>query len=116
VCHVLIIEDEMLIALDIEDILTRQGATSFDVVDTEAAAVLAASLHRPDLITADVVLNAGFGSKAVEAITERYGQIPTIFITATPEACDPGRAARVLRKPVNETAVCKAYQALRPAA
>jgi len=115
VCHVLIIEDEALIALDIEDILSRQGATSFDVVDTEDAAIKAASARRPDIITADVVLKMGLGSSAVETISDRYGPIPTIFITATPEVCRPGQTSHILRKPVNETAVSKAYHALRPA-
>ncbi len=115
-CHVLIIEDETLIALDIEDILLRQGATSFDVVATEADAVCAALLRRPDFITADLVLKTGLGSTAVETITERYGDIPTLFISATPEVCHAGQTTRVLRKPVNESAVCKAYHALRSAA
>lgn len=115
-CHVLIIEDEELIALDIEDILGRQGATSFDLVDTEQAAIAAAEARRPDLITVDVVLKAGFGPAAVDAITARHGPIPVIFITATPEACKPSERTRVLRKPVNEMAVSKAYHALRTAA
>ena len=115
-CHVLIIEDEMLIALDLEDILTRLGATSCDLADTEQAAIDAAAAHRPDVITADVVLKTGMGPSAVETITERYGPIPVIFITATPDVCRPSQTARILRKPVNEAAVSRAYQALRPAA
>jgi CheY-like chemotaxis protein len=116
VCHVLIIEDEELIALDIEDILARQGATSFDLVDTEQGAVAAALAHRPDIITVDVILRTGFGPSAVDAITESLGPIPVIFITSTPGACRNGALARVVRKPVNETAVSKAYQALYVAA
>lgn len=111
--HVLIIEDELLIALDIEDILLRLGATSVERVDTEQAAVAAAQAHRPDLITADAILRVGFGPAAVDAIIERHGPIPTIFITATPEACRPGALAHVLRKPVNEAAVTHAFETLR---
>jgi two-component system, response regulator PdtaR len=116
VCHVLIIEDELLIALDIEEILTRAGATSFDRVDSEQAAVAAAELRRPDLMTVDVVLRSGFGPSAVDTIAKRHGDIPTIYITATPEACRSGGHTRVLCKPVNEGAVARAYNALRPAA
>ena len=115
-CHVLIIEDERLIALDIEDILTRQGATSFDMVDTEQDAIDAATSRRPDVITADVVLRAGSGPTAVEAILARYGPIPTLYITGTPDVCRPTATVRVLRKPVNETALTRAFQAMRPAA
>jgi len=116
VCHVLIIEDEPLIALDIEDILSRQGATSFDHVDTQAAAIAAAGIRRPDMITVDVVLRSGLGPAAVGAIIATHGRIPVIFITSTPDACRPGELARVVRKPVNEAAVTRAYHALRSAA
>lgn len=34
-CHVLIIEDEPLVAMEIEDILMVNGATSVEIVDTE---------------------------------------------------------------------------------
>lgn len=113
-CHVLIIEDELLIALDIEDILTRQGATSFDRVDTEQAAIAAANLRRPDLMTVDVVLKSGLGPAAVATIKRDHGEIPTIYITATPDGCTSGEATQVLRKPINETAVARAFQDLRP--
>lgn len=115
-CHVLIIEDEQLIALDIEDILAREGATSFEIVDTEQAAVRAADARRPDLITADMELRSGFGSSAVATITGKLGPIPVIFITGTPDACRAGEMTRVLNKPVDETAVSRAYHALRDAA
>lgn len=114
--HVLIIEDEELIALDIEDILARQGATSFDMAATEEAAIAAAGMRRPDMITVDVILRSGFGPSAVKTITERHGPIPVIFITSTPQACEASETARVLRKPVNEAAVSKAYQVLSASA
>jgi DNA-binding response OmpR family regulator len=116
VCHVLIIEDEELIALDIEDILSRRGATSFDRADTEQGAIAAADAHRPDLITVDVVLRSGLGPAAIAAIRARHGAIPVIFITSTTDVCLSGDKAMMLRKPVNEAAVCRAFQALRDAA
>jgi CheY-like chemotaxis protein len=115
-CHVLIIEDETLIALDLEDILIRLGATSCDLVDTEQGAISAAAAHRPDIITADVVLKSGLGPSAVETIIDQHGSIPVIYITATPEVCRPSETQRVLRKPVSELAVTRAFQALRQAA
>ena len=47
-CHVLIIEDEPLVALTIQDMLEDEGATSFDIAATQADAVAAALHHRPD--------------------------------------------------------------------
>lgn len=113
VCHVLIIEDETLIALDIEDILSRLGATSFDLVDTEQAAIDAAESHRPDFITADAMLRVGFGYAAVDVIVKRHGPIPTVFITATPETCLVSDLVKVLGKPLNELALAKAFLELR---
>lgn len=42
-CHVLIIEAEPLVAMDLKDLLQREGAPSFSFVDTEEGAVEAAS-------------------------------------------------------------------------
>ena len=68
-CHVLIIEDEPLIAMAIQDILTGEGATSFDIVDTEAAAVSAATAHEPNIITSDV--------KSIVKLTGRQPRLPS---------------------------------------
>jgi CheY-like chemotaxis protein len=72
-CHVLIIEDEPLIALTIQDLLEDEGAASFEIAATEAQAVAAARDHRPNLITSDVKLIEGAGSAAVAAIHKRLG-------------------------------------------
>jgi len=114
-CHVLIIEDEALIAIDLQEMLLSAGATTFSFAETEHEAVAAARLQRPDVITSDVVLREGSGPRAVETIQNEMGPLPVIFITATPEACvscDP--AARVLGKPVMDMAVRAAFQAVAP--
>lgn len=115
-CHVLIIEDEPLIALDLEHILGGLGATTFDVADAEQQAVDAANRRKPAIITADVRLRIGRGPDAVGAIIARYGPIPVIYITADTERCSASETVRVLRKPANESAITRAYQTLRPAA
>lgn len=58
-CHVLIIEDEPIIALDLEGLLEREGATSFAFAVSENEAVTAAGLQRPDIITSNVTLVEG---------------------------------------------------------
>lgn len=45
-CHVLIIEDEPMIAIDLEIVLAKEGATSFDIASTEAEAVAAARARK----------------------------------------------------------------------
>ncbi|KQS03994.1 histidine kinase [Sphingomonas sp. Leaf357] len=114
-CHVLIIEDEALIALDLQDVLTGVGATSFDFAETRSEAVTAARLRRPDVITSDVMLREGTGPDAVADIIGELGPLPVIFITATPGACIPCPATSpILAKPVRNSALCEAFRAVAP--
>lgn len=115
-CHVLIIEDEWLLAEYIADIAERAGATSIDTADTEAGAVLAAVARKPDIILSDVILITGTGPHAVRTITERAGPIPVIFITGTPDACEPcDPPSVVFGKPINERAMIAAFRELMAA-
>jgi CheY-like chemotaxis protein len=114
--HVLIIEDEMMIAEVLRSLLEDEGATSFDYAATEDAAVAAALAHHPDLITSDVKLLSGTGPQAVSLIHDQLGDIPVIFVTGTPEDCAPcSPPGRVLQKPIDEREFAKAYRELAPA-
>src|SRR5262245_24548478 len=79
--HVLIIEDEPLVALEIADTLQRLGYDTWEMVDTEWEAVLRASKRTPDLVVSDVRLRIGNGIDAVEAI-RRLLDVPVVFATA----------------------------------
>ena len=96
--HVLIIEDEPLTALDLEEVLERVGAHSFDYADTEDLAIKCATKRRPDLIVSDVNLVKGTGPEAIERITHLIGAIPVIFVTGSPEECRDAPGT-VLAKP-----------------
>lgn len=110
-CHVLIIEDEPLIAMDLEDLLERYGALTFSVADTQRAAITASRQVRPDFILSDVALLEGTGPLAVEAIRRELGDIPVIFVTATPEACSPCEPpGQVFRKPMDRPAIGAAFR------
>ncbi len=85
--HVLIIEDEPLVAADIECFLAELGADSCDFAETQDEAVAAATTHLPDLITADCNLREGTGPAAVATIRETLGPIPVVYITGDPEEC-----------------------------
>lgn len=109
-CHVLIIEDEAFLAMDLQDLLEREGATSFDFAVSEEEAVAAALAHPPMLITSDVKLISGTGPGAIAAIHRQLGQIPVIFITATPAECMPCEPPGiVLTKPLNDRAISAAF-------
>jgi CheY-like chemotaxis protein len=114
-CHVLIIEDDPIVALDIQGLLSTLGATSFSVAETEEEAIREAQRERPALITSDVKLRAGTGPTAVKTIHRRFGDIPVIFITGTPEACEPcDPPGRVLTKPLSEPELAEAFQTAAP--
>ena len=112
-CHVLIIEDEAVVAMDLEQILELEGATSFAFAVSEEEAIAIAVAQPPDLITSDVKLVSGTGPSAVTAIHAKLGHIPVIFITGTPEACEHCAPGPVLTKPVIAREVVGAFHELR---
>ena len=113
-CHVLIIEDEVLIALDIQGMLEESGASSFAFASTESEAVEEALRRRPEFISSDVCLEEGFGSNAVATIHRELGYIPTMYVTATPENCHGCPSDHVLGKPLQEAKIVALFQKLAP--
>jgi CheY-like chemotaxis protein len=82
---VLIIEDEPVIAADIEALVTELGHCVTEIAATRTEAVEAAARRRPGLVLADIQLADGSsGIDAVRDILER-DSLPVIFITAFPE-------------------------------
>jgi CheY-like chemotaxis protein len=111
VCHVLIIEDEPLVAMDVEALLAENGGTSFAFAETEKDAVVAALVQRPEFIISDVSLTQGTGPAAVKKIHALVGDIPVIFVTATPQACVPcDPPGRIFEKPMHQAAVAQAFR------
>jgi DNA-directed RNA polymerase specialized sigma24 family protein len=83
--NVLIIEDEPIIALDIESLVRDLGHDVAGVAATKDEAVALAKASRPGLVLADVRL--ADGSSGIDAATEILAafDVPVIFITAYPE-------------------------------
>jgi len=82
---VLIIEDEPVIAADIEALVRELGHTVVDIAATRTEAVAAVASKMPGLVLADIQLADGSsGIDAVKDILSRY-DVPVIFITAFPE-------------------------------
>jgi DNA-binding response OmpR family regulator len=107
--HALIVEDDVLTAFMLKDMLSALGFTSFDLAGTEATAIALAARRLPDLITADVRLEEGTGAGAVRAIC-RDQSVPVIFITGNPEAIKMYNGAVVLIKPVGDAALRAAVE------
>ena len=83
--EVLIIEDEPIIAMDIETIVRDLGHSVTGVAVTRDEAVAQAMARRPGLVLADIQLaDDSSGIDAVKDILQEF-QVPVIFITAFPE-------------------------------
>ena len=79
---ILIIEDEPLIALDIQSKLEIKGYKVCDIGISAEEAVEMTKKHNPDLILMDIILNGEKdGITAVEEIKEKY-EIPIVYLTA----------------------------------
>ena len=82
---ILIIEDEPLIALDIEQMVIEAGHSVTGIARTHTEAIELFDKQRPGMILADIQL--ADGSSGLEAVNEilRSVTVPVIFITAFPE-------------------------------
>jgi len=100
--RILIIEDEPIIAMDIEMIVRELGHDVVAVATTHAEAVAEAQKHQPGLVLADIQL--ADNSSGIEAVQEILTDVtvPVIFITAFPERLltgDRPEPAFLLTKP-----------------
>lgn len=83
---VMVIEDEAVIAMDIETIVSNMGHEVTGIARTHTQAVELAQARGPDLILADIQLaDDSSGIDAVNEILGSTGDTPVIFITAFPE-------------------------------
>jgi DNA-directed RNA polymerase specialized sigma24 family protein len=82
---VLIIEDEPLIAMDIEEIVNQLGHRVTGIARTRKEAVAIATTEQPGIILADIQL--ADGSSGIDAVNDLLAEfsVPVIFITAYPE-------------------------------
>ena len=106
--EVMIIEDEPIIALDIETIVRDLGHEVTGIAVTREEAVALAVERRPGLILADIQLaDDSSGIEAVAEILQQF-QVPVIFITAFPERLLTGQRpepAFLITKPFQRSTV-----------
>lgn len=110
--EILIIEDEGIIAMDLKSIVTGMGHDVTGIARTRDEAIAKADAATPDLILADIQLaDKSSGIDAVNAILEKIGDRPVIFITAFPERLltgDRPEPAFLISKPYSEDQVVAA--------
>ena len=108
--RVLIIEDQPLIALLFEEVLSEMGHDVCARECTQAGAIAAAARCQPELIIADVALQEGSGIDAMKCIMAT-GFIPHLFISGSllnRSTLNP--AAGVLQKPFSDRWLIKAIE------
>jgi len=105
---VLIIEDEPMIAIDLETLVRDLGHDVTDIAVTRSEAVASARARRPGLVLADIRLaDDSSGVDAVQDILRDFA-LPVIFITAFPERLLTGERpepAFLITKPFQRSTV-----------
>jgi CheY-like chemotaxis protein len=119
---ILIVEDEMIIAMEIAAVIRRMGHAVVGTAMTGEDAISLADLRSPDLVLMDIFLKGMMdGITAAEVIFQTYG-IPVIYLTANSDQNTLERAMLTkpfgyLTKPVNaqelHTAIEHAIQSSR---
>lgn len=106
--RILIIEDEPMIAMDLENLVTDLGHDVTDIAVTHAEAVATARAHPPGLVLADIRLaDESSGIEAVQEILQEF-DLPVIFITAYPERLLTGERpepAFLITKPFQKSTI-----------
>jgi DNA-directed RNA polymerase specialized sigma24 family protein len=105
---ILIIEDEALIALDLEALVEKLGHNVIGIARTRTEASTIAQTKPPGLILADIQL--ADGSSGLDAVNDLLNSfaVPVIFITAYPERFLTGlrpEPAFLVSKPYQPTTV-----------
>jgi len=105
---VLIIEDEPLISMQLEGLVSDLGHRVVGTAATRAQALELFAEHPAGLVLADIQL--ADGSSGIDAVEDllKFGDLPVIFITAYPEKLLTGERPEptyLVTKPFQETTV-----------
>lgn len=110
---ILIVEDEFLLALQLEDILMDGGhAVIGTVADYSALSALGESRLRPDVALVDLNLRDGLtGPDVARELSDRFGA-HVIYVTANPGqiGAPASRAVGVVQKPFAREAILAAVR------
>ncbi len=106
--NIMIVEDEPIIALDLQAIVQSMGHVVGGIARTHARAVDMAKQIRPDLVLADIRLadESSGVDVAMDILTSQ--DIPVIFITAYPQQLLTGKRPEptfLIRKPFSQEQV-----------
>lgn len=102
----LIVEDELMLALDMADLVRESGFEPLSAVASGEEALRSVATRQPGVVLMDVRLRGEMdGVEAARVISERWA-VPVVFISAYADATMVARMQKVLpvailRKPVD---------------
>ncbi len=108
--RILVVEDEAIIALDIQGILKKMGYVESEVADSGEESIRRVAAQRPHLVLMDIKLKGTVdGIQAAKQIFYEYN-VPVVYITAFGDEKTLKRANGTARfgyitKPFEETAL-----------
>jgi len=80
--NILVVEDEAIVAKDIQQSLRKSGYNVVDTVSSGEAAIKAVEEHKPDLIMLDIMLKGEMSGVDTSEYIKKNHNIPVIFLTA----------------------------------
>lgn len=92
--RLLVVEDESIIAMDLEDQLIEMGYRVCATVDNGTDAIASVEQHHPDLVLMDIVIKGEFdGVETARRIAQRF-DVPIVFLTSS---SDPTTLERAMK-------------------
>lgn len=113
--NILIVEDELLLAMVNRQIVEKAGYKVLDSLTTGEEAVIYVKEKKPDLVLMDIFLAGNMdGVSAVEEI-RKFSPVPVVFVTGNSDKSTRKRAESIERsyfivKPVKPEELQKAVQ------
>jgi len=91
---VLIVEDERIVAKDVQQTLADLGYDAFDIASSADEALSKATLRRPDVVLMDIRIAGTLdGIDAAEVLRRRFG-VPVVYLTAHTDEATLERAKK----------------------
>lgn len=103
---VLIAEDDAIVALDLQGMVSRLGYDVVAIADSGPNAIASAKRFQPDIILLDMVLNGSMDGIDVAREIQRDIDVPIVFCVSSPDLSALVRAKEItyagyLLKPIN---------------
>jgi CheY-like chemotaxis protein len=114
--RILIVEDELLVAMHLEEIAEELGCEIAAIAPTGRAAVRLGTELKPDVVLMDINLGKGIDGIETAAILRRLSEVSIIFVTAYRDSSTLERVreylpeAAILNKPVSSKELRKVLE------